>query len=439
MSRSSTPINFDLRPNWHVLGFTCAISIATGILFGMAPALRITRNSSSGLKQDTRMSRSPSRLLSLLMSVQVALSLILLIGAGLFARTLQNLERVDLGFNREDILLVNLEGRRTALSTQLIDSIRRIPGVVSASVSTHSPLNGSTWSEPAVPKGQALPENDNAFFVGAGPRFFGTMRTPLLAGREFTEHDIRSSPAVAVINDAYSRRYFPTLNPIGRHLSAKVRGKRSELEIVGVVKSMKLAGFRKPAPPTVYVPYAQLVGDFPSTFEIRAAGSLGQVSAEIQKVLQPGLPDVPVEVRALSAQVNDAMTQERMMATLASGFGVLALVLASIGLYGLIAYGVARRTREMGIRAALGAQRTRLILMVVKSAIRLVIFGVAVGLPGAWAASRWVESMLFGLKPTDPATIAASILLLGAAALLAAYLPARRASRIDPMIALRHE
>jgi putative ABC transport system permease protein len=284
-----------------------------------------------------------------------------------------------------------------------------------------------------------LPENDNAYFVGAGPRFFETMQTPLLAGREFTDRDSRSSSNVAVINEAYSARYFPNQNPIGRHLSATVRGRRSDLEIVGVVKSTKLAGFRKPPPPTVYVPYAQLTGDFPTTLEIRAAGSLAQVAAEIRRVLSPKLPDFPVEVSALSAQVAEAMAQERMMATLASGFGVLALLLACIGLYGVMAYGVARRTKEMGIRLALGAQRKWLVAMVVKDAVRLVVIGVAAGLPAAWLASRSLESMLFGLKPTDSETVGSAVLVLGAAGLVAAYLPARRASRVDPMTALRHE
>jgi putative ABC transport system permease protein len=439
ISSGSSRVEFDLTPNWHVLEFTSLISATTGILFGLAPALQTTKAPSPTLKQDVRMSHSSSGLLSLLVAMQVALSLLLMIGAGLFVRTLRNLEMVDLGFRREGVLLANLEDRRMALPTDLLRDIEQVRGVVSASLSTHTPLNGSTWSEPAVPRGQALPENDNAYFVGAGPRFFETMQTPLLAGREFTDRDSRSSSNVAVINEAYSARYFPNQNPIGRHLSATVRGRRSDLEIVGVVKSTKLAGFRKPPPPTVYVPYAQLTGDFPTTLEIRAAGSLAQVAAEIRRVLSPKLPDFPVEVSALSAQVAEAMAQERMMATLASGFGVLALLLACIGLYGVMAYGVARRTKEMGIRLALGAQRKWLVAMVVKDAVRLVVIGVAAGLPAAWLASRSLESMLFGLKPTDSETVGSAVLVLGAAGLVAAYLPARRASRVDPMTALRHE
>jgi len=314
-----------------------------------------------------------------------------------------------------------------------------VPGVISASVSTHTPLNGSTWSEPAVPKGQVIPEKDNAYFIGAGPGFFETLRTPLLSGREFTERDSANDPAVAVINEAYARLYFPNQNPVGQQLSAFVRGEREDLEIVGLVSNSKLAGLRAAPPPTVYVSYFQLTGNFPTTLDIRASGPLPQVAAAIQKELQPKLPDAPVEVRALSEQVNAAMVQERMMATLASGFGALALMLACLGLYGLLDYTVARRTKEMGIRMALGARPGRLIRMVVRGAVQLVVLGIALGLPAAWAASQWVKSMLFGLTPADPATIAGSALLLAIAALLAAYVPARRAANVDPMVALRWE
>jgi ABC-type antimicrobial peptide transport system permease subunit len=207
---------------------------------------------------------------------------------------------------------------------------------------------------------------------------------------------------------------------------------------VGVAKDTITDGLREAAPATVYVPYFQLPHNF-TTLEIRGAGSLSQVSSAIRRELQPRLPSAPLQIRALTEQVAGTLVQERMMATLAGGFGVLALVLACIGLYGLLAYSVARRTKEMGIRMALGAQRRRVIGMIVKGAVRLVVFGIALGLPAAWAASRWVKSMLFGLTPTDPATIGAAVAILATAALVAAYIPARRASRVDPMTALRHE
>jgi predicted permease len=371
-------------------------------------------------------------------SIQIALSLILLIGAGLFVRTLQNLRNLDPGFNREGVLLVDIEGRRTPFPKDLLGEVERLPGVYSASISTHTPLSGSLWSEPAVPQGQPVPELDNAIFVGAGPRFFETMQIRLLSGREFNDRDSLDSPAVAIINEAYGQRHFPNQNPVGQHLSAKVRGQRRDLEIIGLVRNTNARGLRAQPSPMVYVSYAQLTGDFPTAVEIRAGGPPGQVASAAGNLLQLRLART-LDVRPLSAQVEASMVQERMIATLAGGFGVLALVLSCIGIYGLLAYSVAKRTREMGIRMALGAPRRRLIVLVLRGAIRLVVTGIVLGLPLAWAASHWAESMLFHLKPNDPATVAGAILTLTVSALAAAFVPAWRASRVDPLWAIRHE
>jgi predicted permease len=440
ISAGPAPIVFDLTPNWHILVFTTAVAIATGLFFGAAPAFQATAPGlSAALREDTRMSGSRSRLLPALVSLQVAVSLILLAGAGLFVRTLQNLQNLDPGFNREGVLLVNLEGRRTPLPRQLLDDVQRLPGVESASLSTHTPLNGSVWSEPAVPAGQAVPERDNAYFIGAGPGFFATMQIRLLSGREFTDRDSADSPAVAIVNEVFAGRHFAGRNPVGQHLSANVRGQRRDLEIVGMVRNTNAAGLRAAPPPTVYVAYAQLTGNLPTTLAARAAGAPGAVASAIRQALQLKLPSAPIEVQPLSRQVEATIARERMMATLAGGFGLLALALACIGLYGLLAYSVAQRTKEIGIRMALGAQATRVVALVLKGGVRLVLIGIAVGLPVAWAASRWVESMLFGLTPADPAAVAGAIVLLLAAAHVAAYLPARSASRLDPLAALRHE
>jgi predicted permease len=337
------------------------------------------------------------------------------------------------------VLLADFEAQRTALPQELLAAVQRVTGVVSASVSTHTPLSGARWSEPAVPAGQTLPERDTALFVGAGPRFFETMGIALLAGREFTEYDTASSPGVAVINERYAQRFFPKQNPLGQHLAAVVRGQKRDLEIVGIVKNTRVASLRAAPPSTVYVAYAQLTGDFPTTLEVRAAGPLGPVAAAVRGALQSRLPNAPIEVRQFSTQVSATLLQDRMMATLAGAFGILALTLVSVGLYGLLAYTVARRTREIGIRMALGAQRLRVVMLILNGAARLVVIGIVVGLPAAWAASRWVQSMLFGLTPTDPIAIVGATLLLAFVAQLAAYLPAWRASRVDPLTALRHE
>jgi len=433
-------VAFDLTPNWHVVAFTSGVAVATAVTFGIAPAVHATAAGPTiGLKDDARMSGSRSRLLPALVSTQVALSLVLVVGASLFIRTLQNLERFDPGFTAPGVLLADFEGRRTALPEDLLEAIQRVPGVISASVSTHTPLSGSIWSEPAVPAGQPIPERDNAYFVAAAPQFFTTLQIPLLAGREFSAHDSPESPAVAVINQRFAQRFFPNQNPVGRHLAASVRGRTRDLEIVGVVQNTNAAGLRAAAPPTVYVAYAQLAGDFPTTLEIRAAGPIGPVAAAVQQTLRARLPTAMIDVRPLSQQVDATLVQERLLATLAGAFGFLAIGLTCIGLYGLLAYTVVRRTKEIGIRMAMGAQRTQVVAMVLSDAARLVVLGIAAGLPAAFAGTRGVQSMLFGLKPTDPAAIAGAIALLGAAALAAAYLPARRASLVDPLSALRHE
>jgi predicted permease len=446
----STAPTFDLTPNRNVLAFTAAIATATGVAFGLAPALLITAaGPGPALRADARMTRRRSRLLPSLVSAQVALSAVLLVAGGLFLRTLQNLTGFDPGFDANGVLLVDFEGRRTGLSPTLLDDVRRVPGVVSASVSTHTPLSGALWSEPAVPLGQPVPERDTAIFVGASPAFFATMGIPLLAGREFTERDDSAGALAAIVNERFAAHYFPGKLPIGARLSAVLRGHARELKIVGVVKDVYARSLRQEAPRTVYVPYLQIPGSVapgsiwplgvPTTLEVRVSGPIGQVAAALESALRARMPDATIEVRPLAAQVSATLAQERMMATLATAFGVLAVVLASVGLYGLLAYGVAQRAKEIGLRLALGARRAQVMVSVLGGAARLVGAGLVMGLPVAWAAARFVRSMLFGLTPTDPIATSAAVATLVTAALVASYLPARRASRLDPVAALRND
>ena len=437
---------FDLTPNWHILAFASMMAIANGILFGLAPAFQTAAVGGSKILNDnTRSISSRTRLLSSLVTGQVALALLLLVGAGLFARTLQNILNVDPGFKREGVLVVDLDGRRegyqgahlTEFYKSLLDRVHPLPGVVSASLSSHTPLSGSTWSEAAVPKGQPLPQRDNAVFIGAGPGFFATMQTPLISGRDFDEHD-QGSPNVAIVNQAYAARFFPNQNPVGMYLSATVTSPPSDLQIVGVIKDVVTRDLRRPPQPTVYVSYFQR----PSRTDvlvIRASGSMSSVAASIHKRLQPSFPKTILEVRALTDQVERTLSQEHLMTKLTAGFGALGLTLACVGLYGLLGYSVARRTKEIGIRMALGAEHREVQWMIVKRALRLLILGVTLGVLAAWAMAQSLQSMLFGLAPTDPAVIAGAVLLLGTAGLMAAYFPARRATRVEPTIALRHE
>ncbi|HEX7024899.1 MAG TPA: ABC transporter permease, partial [Gemmatimonadales bacterium] len=340
ISSDRMPIALDLAPNGQVLGFTAATAIATALLFGAAPAFQSTAVAPLAMMKDGV--RGRSRLLGALVSVQVALSLLLLIGAGLFVRTLRNLEKIDPGFRREGVLLVDLDGHRSTGFRELVEAVRRTPGVLSAAISTHTPLNGSTWSEPVALPGQELPTRDNAVFVAAGPGYVETLRIPMLAGRSFTEQDGGGVVWPAVVNEELSRRMFGA-NPVGQRLSARVRGKTAVLEIVGVVRDTAQRNLRAKPYPTVYVPYAQVTAEILSTLTARASGSLAQVSAGIQKAVQAKLPEAAIEVRSLSSQVEATIAQERMMAALAGAFGMLALALAGVGLYGLLNYGVARR------------------------------------------------------------------------------------------------
>ncbi len=444
MSTGPLTVEFDLTPNWRVLGFTSAVAIATGMLFGVAPALQATATRpAAALKEESRGTTSRSRLLPWLVTAQVAMSLVLLAGAGLFVRTLQNLRDLNPGFTAEGVLLVPFEfdasGAVSALysSPELLESIARLPDVVTATWATHTPLSGSTWSDPVVPTGRPLPEKDNAIFIGGGPDFFTTLGISLRSGRAFTGHDTAESTAVAIVNEAYAREHFGESDPIGEHLAATMGGQPRTLAIVGVAGNVSTRGLRAAPPPIVYVPYTQSARSQPPTLVIRARAP-GRAATAIRDVLRARLPDAPIEVRPLTMQVESTIVQERMMATLAGAFGLLALTLACVGLYDLLAYGVVQRTREIGIRMALGARMTGVVTLVLAGGARLVLIGVLVGLPLAWVASRWIESMFFGETPADPVTIGGAVALLVLTALAAACIPALRAARVNPITALRN-
>jgi len=442
-------IRLDLRPDGTLLLFTSAVATITGIVFGLAPALRATATGPGpALKADAGITpRTRSRLLPALVISQVGLSLVLLIGAGLFVRTLRNLERIDPGFRREGVLLVNVDARHAgyqgadlgATYRDLLDRFARLPGVASASLSSNTPLSGGNYSDSVSINGQ-LPTRESAQLNSVSPRFFETMGTPVLLGRDFNERDGPGAPAATIVNEAFVKRYFPEGHPLGQQLTMARPGSLP-MEIVGVVKDTVGQSLRQPPPPAVYRPYFQspeMIGV--ASFEIRAA-SPAQTAALARDELRSRFPHAPVqsEVRTLIEQVERTLIQERLLAALGTCFGALALVLAAVGLYGLLAYTVTRATSEIGIRMALGAERSEVVWLVLRGALRLLGFGVAVGIPAAWAASRLIGSILFGLTATDPPTLVGATLLLMMSALLAAFLPARRASRVDPMAALRHE
>jgi predicted permease len=439
ISTTGSPVVFDLSPNWRIIGFATALASATALLFGLAPALQCAAaDATEALKEDARSGSARRYLLPSLVTVQIALSLVLLIGASLFMRTLRNLQLLDPGFKAQGVLFVEFERGPQRLPDTVLDTVRAIPGVLSASISTHTPLSGSRWTEAVVPAGEPLPERDNAVMVGAAPDFFRTLGIPLVAGREFTVNDTLQSPGVAIVNERYAARYFPHAHPVGQHLTALL-GTRRDLEIIAVARNANTATLRGIPPATVYLPYAQIPGSASSNVVVRAAGSFPEISAALRRTLQPLAPVTPLDVQALSDQVGNTMTRERLMAALAGAFGLLALVLAAVGIYGLLAFAVTQRTREIGIRMALGAWPSRVVRLVLRGVRLPLTIGIAAGLPAVWALSRLIESMLFGLKPTDPLAVGGATVLLVAVAQLAAYLPARRAARVDPLVALRSE
>jgi macrolide transport system ATP-binding/permease protein len=456
-SRDNFLLQADL--NWHVLGFTIGLTLVTGILFGLAPAMQATRvdltpalkeSGSTALRGRLRRSLVRISLGHSLVVAQIAVSLLLLITAGLFVRTLSNLRSVSLGFNRENLLLFRVNAwqagfRDVALARfydTLLDRLRAIPGVRKASLSTFALVEGSMSSTginiPGAPAVSGKPNNTSVLTVG--PSFFSTMEIPILSGREPDERDKAGAPLVAVVNEKLVQTYFGGANPIGRRLGLG-RGNAADFEIIGVAKNARYNSLTRDIEPTTYVPYSQrLAGLRQMSFELRTAGDPLAQSNAARQVVQQLDARIPVtQMRTQAAQIDRTISQELIFAQLCSAFAILALLIAAVGLYGTMAYAVARRTREIGIRMALGAQRRRILWMVVREVSVLGAVGVAIGLPAAYGASRFVESFLFGMKRSDPATVTASVAILLVAAILAGYAPARRASRTDPMVALRHE
>jgi predicted permease len=436
--------------DWRVLAFAGAVALMTGILFGIAPALRTTRtNVSQALKENSRSVAGSRSLLSrALLVVQVAVSLVLLVGAGLFLRTVQNLRQVDVGFQPQNLasfrLSPQLNGyqaeRISSLFEQIVERLKAVPGIRDVTLSNPALLTGSVNGTNFVVQGRTYtrgPHNDiNRLRVA--PNFFDMMGIPLLTGRVFTPQDGPKAPLVAVINEAAVRKFFPNENPLGRRFGGSPENS-GQMEVVGVVRDAKYSSIRDEAPPTMYVPYTQSpVRDM--FFEVRTAADPGQAVASIRETIRQVDANVPLmNVSTKTEQIDQRLAQERLFAQTYALFGALALLLASIGLFGLMSYNVARRTNEIGIRMALGARRWDVVQMVMRESLLLVAIGVAIGFAAALAAGRLVATLLFGLAPTDTITIALAIGVMIVVSSFAGYLPARRASRVDPVVALHHE
>jgi predicted permease len=430
-----------------------ALSLLTGVLFGLAPALQSTRTDVVPALKESRTGEARGHrfrslgLSRILMVSQIALTLLILVAAGLFVRTLSNLASIQLGFNRENVLTFQVNARQAghndpeivAFYNELRTRLSAIPGVHAASLSNHS-LIGTGTSGTGVSVSRAPAEGSSILTVGAG--FFTTMQIPLLTGREIDERDRLGSPMVAVVNEAFARRGFGDRNPLGQHLTLERMCPGCDIEIVGVSANALYGDLKGKVPPTVYLPFAQ-GGWGPvqgMVYELRTSGNPLTYVRVVRDLVQRADPHLPVsDVKSQSAWIDQTISQEIAFARLCTAFALLALVIACVGLYGTMSYNVARRTGEIGIRMALGAQRSRVLWMVLREVLLLTAVGLAISVPTALAASKLVESFLFGMKPNDPLALTGSVVTLVSAAILAGYLPARHASRIEPMIALRHE
>jgi putative ABC transport system permease protein len=456
LSGHNNPVFLDVALNLRILSFTASVAVATGILFGVAPAWRATRVPlNAAMKENARGLTGGQARLGLgkaLVALQVALSLVVLVGAGLLTGSFWKLTTQDPGFDRDNVLLVGAHlgnagispNRMAAAYERILNGLRALPGVRSTSYSMMTPIGGLFWNEEVRVDGYTAKNRDDAllFMNRVSPAFFQTLGTPLLVGRDFNPHDSNSSPLVAIVNETAAKRFFPGANPIGkgyRVLDAETKP-GPFIEIIGVVKDAKYGDMREQIKAIAYVPTSQDAEPMSQyTFEIRTSGAASGSIVAVKKTLAAINENINLEFTTLATQVDDSLNRERLLATLSGFFGILALLLAAIGLYGVMSYTVARRRSEIGIRMALGAKQEVILRMVFREVLLLVGAGMTIGFAVAVASTRLLATMLYDLKPTDPTTLAVAGVTLLAVAALAGYLPARRAARLDPMTTLREE
>ncbi|MGO9338669.1 MAG: ADOP family duplicated permease [Terracidiphilus sp.] len=440
-----------VRPDLGVLGFTVALTIFTVLLFGLTPALRATRpDLTTSLKQSqgTAVPTSHISLARGLIVAQIALSLVLLSAASLFLRSLVNLARVDTGFDRQNVLVLQLDeysaglpldGRLVNLEQQIEEHVKAVPGVRAASFAMFT-FDQGEWSDPVTVRGiPTTPLNSQEVLynvVGSG--FFSTMGIPMVAGRGFDGREKIDSPKVAVINQTMAKLFFPDSSAIGHRFGIGNNPAQSDdVEIIGVVKNAKYVSLLEGAKPAAYFPYAQRVQYF-GNFEVRISGDSQQVIPGIRRAIAEVNPDVPIAgISTLTRQVEASTANQRLIARLSAFFGLLAAFLVCIGICGLLSYAVARRTSEIGVRMALGARRSNVLWLILREILVLVVIGIVIGVPVALEGNHLVVKLLYGLSPADPGSLFAAIGMLATIALLAGYLPARKASLVEPTVALR--
>jgi len=459
ISTTQANVFLDLSLDGRVLGFTAAIAVVTAVLFGVLPALRSTGISltaamkGSQAEEGNRHASSRLRSGRWMVASQVAFSLVLLVVAGVFLHSLRKLITLDLGFDRSNVLLVNANvkaaGIPAAESTAIYDEIenrlRSLPGVTSAGRSSRIPISNNEWEQeievdtPNPPKG----DDAGAYFTFISPGYFQTLRTPLLAGRNFDASDTRTSDQVAIVNETFAHKFFPNMNPVGaffRIVDGRVGRPARPMHIVGLARDSKYESVRESISSQAFFPASQIPQDDDSeVFELRTGTRPSALASMVQSAVGQVNKGVSLEFESLEEQVDDSLVQDRLLATLSSFFGGLALLLAMVGLYGAISYLVTQRRAEFGLRMALGAPRTDVLRLVMRDVAAIFGSGAVAGVLFSLAGLRVLQKLLFGLSTHDPATLLEAILLLALVAFVAGYLPARRAMRVDPMIALRYE
>jgi len=443
----------DVTPNIRILGFTIGVSALCAIVFGTAPALRASRtepNASLKGGKSGALSALRNPLGKAFVVAQVALSLLLLVGAGLFVRTLINLQKIPTGFNQENAMLFTVDTSATGyngddprvpgLLREVEDKVRAIPGVQTASFALFV-FHQGFWTSPAFTREQNMLDRESRTIRNnmVGQDFFAAMGIPLVQGRGFGPQDTDKSQRVAVISESMAQRFFPNGSPVGKRFGLNGPESADKIEVIGVVKDAKYGNVQEEFKPIAFYPHSQQP-DVLSNFVVRFSGPASSIVPQIRQTIRQVNRNLPIDdVVSLSDHVGRSLVQQKLVARIASFFGILALLLACIGLYGVMSYGVARRTNEIGIRMALGAQNRSVLWLVLREALMLVLIGLVVGVLASLAVTRTAESLLYELKPNDPLTITFAALLLATVATLAGYLPARRAARVDPMIALRDE
>jgi predicted permease len=454
LTTEQNPIFLALTPDWRLLGFTTALAILTCLLFGLTPAQRATRTAPAGAMKSAGRGMTASRerfsLRRVLVVGQVALSLLLLAASLLFVRSLRNLTTLDAGLRQEGLLIMGVDlsrlqyraDRRAAVYRTLLDEVRATPGVDAAAAANIVPLSGAGWNEMLEIRGVPSKDRKLAWFSSVSEGYFQTMETALVAGRDFNPHDNASTPEVAIVNQEFCRKFLAGANPLGRQLRILTGPGEPEhqYQIVGLAKNAKYITLREDNRPVVFVAENQRKEPAQgTTILVRSRLPFGTLSAELKGAVERTNPEMSIQFVPFQTQVEDSLLRDRLMATLSSFFGFLAAALAMVGLYGVISYMVARRRGEIGIRIALGATRGGVMRLILTEAGWLLLVGLTIGTGLALTTGKAAETLLFGLKPTDPLTITMAVLLLAAVALVASFVPALRAARTEPVAALREE